>query len=52
VIIGATVILMTLFVAVRWRFFYPTTTRRIPLSLINPLDELGKLGARSSIAVA
>ena len=38
-------------VAVRWGFFYQPT-RRIPTSLFNPSDEMGKLGARSSTSGA
>jgi hypothetical protein len=34
-------------VAVRWKFFYHPTGR-IPTSRFSPLDEMGKLGARSS----
>jgi hypothetical protein len=39
-------------VAVRWRFFYPTTTAHIPTSPFIPLDELGTFGTQSSTSGA
>jgi len=39
-------------VTVHWRFFYPTTTRRVLPSLFNLLDEIGNLETRSVPAEA